>query len=186
MSNKKIKALFLDRDGVINIDHGFVCRKEQFEFIEGVFEACKKFQTKGYKIFVVTNQSGIARGYYTINQFEKLTHWMCEQFSFNGVHITAVYYCPHHPSSGYYPYVQVCKCRKPSPGMLIQAIEKYNIDPSLSIMVGDSISDMQAAFAAGVGFRVLIQSEKPLNSEYAMTVTVAHKSLYACSMDISQ
>jgi D-glycero-D-manno-heptose 1,7-bisphosphate phosphatase len=178
----KCKALFLDRDGVINIDHGYVSCSAQFDFIEGVFKACKNFQTKGYKIIVVTNQSGIALGYYTTNEFDQLTNWMCEQFAAHGVDITAVYYCPHHPNNGYAPYVQECQCRKPSPGMLLQAIAEHDIDPTLSIMVGDKVCDIQAADAAGVGERVLIQSGQPFSIKDVAQAKAIYPSLYAFSL----
>lgn len=163
----KSKALFLDRDGVINVDHGYVSTPDQFEFIDGVFEACQHFQAQGYTLIVVTNQSGIARGFYTPQQFETLTQWMCQQFAAHGVHITAVYHCPHHPTHGNAPYVQDCACRKPAPGMLLQAIAEHGIDPARSIMVGDKAADMQAAAAAGVGFKVLVNTGQPFSPQDA-------------------
>jgi len=175
------KALFLDRDGVINIDHGYVSKPEQFEFVQGVFEACQYFQDQGYKLMVVTNQSGIARGYYTPEQFEQLTQWMCQQFAAHGVHITAVYHCPHHPTKGQAPYVQVCNCRKPAPGMLLQAIAEHHIDPRHSIMVGDKGADMQAAAAAGVGHKILVQSGQPFSSQEAAWADAIWPTLHAFS-----
>lgn len=175
----KSKAIFLDRDGVINIDRGYVSTPEQFEFVEGVFEACQHFQAQGFKLIVVTNQSGIARGYYTPQHFEKLTQWMRAQFFFHGVHITAVYHCPHHPTKGYAPYVQDCQCRKPAPGMLLQAVNEYGIDPSHSIMVGDKWSDMQAAASAGVGYKVLLQSGLTYSSQHYTLADVVWPSLHA-------
>ena len=94
------KAFFLDRDGVINIDHGYVCEPESFEFAPRVFEACKRIVDEGYVIVVVTNQAGIGRGYYTEEKFAALTKWMCEQFSQHGVAITDVRFCPHHATHG--------------------------------------------------------------------------------------
>jgi heptosyltransferase I len=173
------KAVFLDRDGVINVDHGYVSTPEQFEFVDGVFEACQHFLKQGYKLVVVTNQSGIARGYYSPEQFEALTHWMLQQFSEHGVHITAVYHCPHHPTKGQAPYVQDCKCRKPAPGMLLQAIAEHGIDPAQSIMVGDKVADMQAAAAAGVGHKVLVQSGQPFSSQEAALADEVWPNLYA-------
>lgn len=173
------KAVFLDRDGVINIDHGYVSSPEQFEFVGGVFEACQQFQAHGYKLVVVTNQSGIARGYYTAAQFEVLTQWMCQQFAAHGVHITAVYHCPHHSSTGLAPYVQDCNCRKPAPGMLLQAIAEHSIDPAQSIMVGDKVADMQAAAAAGVGYKVLVQTGHPFSSQEAQWADAVWPSLHA-------
>lgn len=150
------KALFLDRDGVINVDHGYVSSPDQFEFTKGIFEACLHFQRLGYLLIVITNQSGIARGYSTEEQFNMLTAWMCHQFSDRGVRIHGVYFCPHHPDKGIAPYVQQCQCRKPGPGLILKAISDHGIDPELSIMVGDKPSDMQAAANAGVRCKILV------------------------------
>ncbi len=173
------KALFLDRDGVINVDHGYVGEPEQFKFIEGVFDACLRFQQMGYQIHVVTNQSGIARGYYSEAQFQRLTGWMREQFAAHGVHIGGVYHCPHHPTQGVAPYVQACTCRKPAPGLLLRAIGEHHIDASRSIMVGDKADDMQAAASAGVGLRILVQSGQSFSPEDARTAHAVWPSLDA-------
>lgn len=159
------KAAFLDRDGVINIDHGYVSQPEHFEFIDGVFAACQHLQQLGYKLIVVTNQSGIARGYYTEQDFKQLSHWMTEQFAAHQVTIDGVYFCPHHPDKGTAPYLQQCHCRKPEPGMLLTAIAEHNIDAASSIMLGDKAADMQAASAAGVGRKILVMSGQPLSDE---------------------
>ncbi len=159
------KAVFLDRDGVINIDHGYLHQPEQFDFIDGVFEACRHLQNLGYLLIVVTNQSGIARGYYTEHQFALLTSWMKQQFAAQGVKIDGVYYCPHHLEKGENPYNIDCDCRKPRPGMFNQAIREYGIDPAQSIMLGDKAADMQAAAAAGVSRKVLVLSGQALSDE---------------------
>lgn len=159
------KAAFLDRDGVINIDHGYVSSPEQFEFIDGVFDACRHLQQQGYLLIVVTNQSGIGRGYYNEQQFHALTGWMTAQFALHGVTITDVFFCPHHPVNAKPPYQVDCDCRKPAPGMLLQAIEKYQINPGQSLMLGDKKADMQAAQAAGVGRKVLVLSGQSLTEE---------------------
>lgn len=165
MSQSLRKAAFLDRDGVINIDHGYVSTPEQFEFIDGVFEACRLLQAKGYLLVVVTNQSGIGRGYYTEAQFHQLTDWMRQQFSAQGVKLDAVYFCPHHPEKALAEYQQECTCRKPHPGMLLQAMNDLNIDPLQSLMLGDKAADMQAADAAGVKRKVLVLSGQKLSLE---------------------
>ncbi|GAB57664.1 D-glycero-beta-D-manno-heptose 1,7-bisphosphate 7-phosphatase [Rheinheimera nanhaiensis] len=162
---KKRKAAFLDRDGVINVDHGYVSSAEQFEFIDGVFDACRHLQQQGYLLIVVTNQSGIGRGYYTEQQFHSLTRWMNAQFALKGVHINEVFFCPHHPVNAKPPYQTECNCRKPAPGMLLQAIEKYQIDPVQSLMLGDKKADMQAAKAAGIRRKVLVLSGQRLTEE---------------------
>ena len=115
---------------------------EQFEFIDGIFEVCNYFQKKGYMLIVVTNQSGIARGFYDQSQFNQLTSWMCAEFARHGIRIDAVYHCPHHPTKGIAPYLQICQCRKPAPGMLLKAIKEHAIDPAQSIMIGDKLSDI--------------------------------------------
>lgn len=139
------KALFLDRDGVINKEINYLHKIEDFEFIEGIFDLCRYFQEKGYLIIVVTNQSGIARGYYSHEQFDILTSWMTEEFAKNNIIVDKVYYCPHHPDiSG------VCECRKPDIGMFIEAQKEFDIDLKNSIMVGDNERDIEAALKAGV------------------------------------
>jgi len=123
-----MKALFLDRDGIINVDHGYVHKIKDFEFVEGIFELCQKAQANGYSIFVITNQAGIARGYYQVDDFNILTKWMMDKFRNNGIEIIEVFYCPHHFDNGVNEFKIDCECRKPKPGMLIAARDKYNID----------------------------------------------------------
>ena len=139
------KALFLDRDGVVNIEKEYLYKKEDFEFIEGIFELCRHYQALGYLIFIVTNQSGIARKFYTEEDFAKLTQWMLATFEKEGIHIAKVYHCPHHPDiSG------ICKCRKPKPGMLREAAEAFDVDLENSIMIGDKERDIEAGINAGL------------------------------------
>ncbi len=148
-------ALFLDRDGVINIDHGYVYKKENFEFIEGIFELCRTAKRLGYLIFVITNQAGIGRGYYTEQDFLNLTDWMCGVFNENGVFIDKVYFCPSHPEHGLGRYKIDSPYRKPGPGMFLQAAEEFGIDLIRTVLVGDKETDMQAGIAAGVGCNLL-------------------------------
>jgi D-glycero-D-manno-heptose 1,7-bisphosphate phosphatase len=157
-------AVFLDRDGVINVDHGYVSRPEQFEFIEGIFEACQLFAALGYTLIVVTNQSGIGRGYYSEADFHQLTEWMVQRFADHGVKIAGVYWCPHHPVNASGAYQRECNCRKPAPGMLLQAAAEHGIDLARSLMLGDKAADMQAAAAAGVGHKVLVLSGQSLSA----------------------
>jgi len=147
------RALFLDRDGVINHDSGYTSSTENFQFIDGIFDLCRAAKQLGYLIIVVTNQAGIGRGYYTEADFLKLTEWMCEQFEAESAPITEVFYCPYHPEYGVGDYKKESFDRKPNPGMILQAAEKYNIDLAHSIMIGDNDSDMQAASKAGIGIR---------------------------------
>ena len=142
---EKNKALFLDRDGVINIEKNYLYKIDDFEFIEGIFDLCRHYQELGHLIFVVTNQSGIARGYYNISDFDILTSWMLNQFKLKNITISKVYYCPHHPDIS-----STCSCRKPKPGMILQAQREYNIDLNNSILIGDKESDIDAAIDAGI------------------------------------
>ncbi len=145
MINKLQKTLFLDRDGVINIEKSYLYKIEDFEFIEGIFELCRYYQDLGYLIIVVTNQSGIARKYYSEDDFNKLTLWMIEKFSQNNIEISKVYYCPHYPDiSG------ECSCRKPKSGMFLEAQKEFKIDMQNSIMIGDKERDIEAGLNAGI------------------------------------
>ncbi|NKF52623.1 D-glycero-beta-D-manno-heptose 1,7-bisphosphate 7-phosphatase [Shewanella sp. WXL01] len=159
------KAVFLDRDGVINVDHGYVHKVDDFEYIEGVFEACLAFKKLGYKIVVVTNQSGIARGKYTEDDFHTLTEWMDWNFADKGVDLDGIYYCPHHPEKGIGEYKQDCDCRKPKPGMLNTAARFLKIDMSQSVMVGDKADDMRAGKAAGVPTNILVRTGKEVKQD---------------------
>jgi len=151
---QKKPALFLDRDGVINIEKNYLHKKEGFEFIDGIFALCQSYVAKDYYIVVVTNQSGIARGYYSEADFSNLTAWMIDSFANHDIKINQVYHCPHHPDiSG------ECECRKPKPGMLLQAANDFNIDLENSVLVGDSERDIQAAYAAGLKETYLFTSE---------------------------
>ena len=139
------RALFLDRDGVINKEINYLYRKEDFIFIDGIFKICKFYQKLGFVLIVVTNQAGIAKGYYSENDYNKLTEWMIAEFSKKGVAIGKVYHCPHFPE-----ITGECMCRKPNPGMLLQAKVEFNIDLPNSILIGDKQSDFDAASNAGI------------------------------------
>lgn len=152
------KALFLDRDGVINVDHGYVHKIKDFQFVEGIFELCQQARLKGYMVVVVTNQAGIGRGYYTERDFLDLTAWMKKQFANKGVYIDAVYFSPFHPEHGVGEYRQDTLCRKPNPGMLIRAAREHGIDLKQSVFIGDKDSDMEAGQRAGVGHLVLFSA----------------------------
>lgn len=139
------KALFLDRDGVINVEKNYVFRIEDFEFIGGIFELCHKFIDEGFLIFVVTNQAGIARGFYSVEDFLKLTDWMIDQFKKNRIELKKVYFCPHHPD-----ITISCACRKPNPGMILQAAKEFELELSQCVLIGDKESDLQAGRNAGI------------------------------------
>jgi D-glycero-D-manno-heptose 1,7-bisphosphate phosphatase len=159
------KALFLDRDGVINVEKNYLYKIEDFEFIEGIIELCLCFQSLGYKIIVVTNQSGIARKYYNESDFLELTAWMKNTFTSFGIFITSVYFCPHYPDiSG------ACECRKPNPGMLIQAQKDYNLDLSSSIIIGDKERDIEAGINAGLKETYLYDSSHTVKNSKATKI----------------
>ena len=150
------KTIFLDRDGVINKEVNYLHKIDDFEFIEGIFEACDYLQSIGYSIIIVTNQSGIARNYYKDEDFNILTDWMLEEFKKNNIDILDIYYCPHGPNS-------ICKCRKPKPGMLLEAKIKHNIDMKNSWMIGDKEVDIKAANDAGIKNTILVRSGHKIN-----------------------
>ncbi|WP_449246858.1 D-glycero-alpha-D-manno-heptose-1,7-bisphosphate 7-phosphatase [Desulfarculus baarsii] len=152
---KRCKALFLDRDGVINIDIGYVFIPQDFVFIDGIFELCLAAVKKDYLLIVVTNQAGIGRGYYTEADFHHATKWMREAFAKNGIGISGVYFCPFHPEYGLGKYKLDAACRKPSPGMILQAALEHNINLQNSMLIGDKPSDIEAGKEAGVGRNVL-------------------------------
>jgi D-glycero-D-manno-heptose 1,7-bisphosphate phosphatase len=139
------RALFIDRDGVINVDKVHVFLKEDFEFSEGIFDLCRKFIDNGYIIIVITNQAGIAKGLYSEDDFFKLTDWMIRQFRKRGIVISKVYFCPHHPD-----VTGNCLCRKPNPGMILQAAKEFNLDIAECVLIGDKQTDLQSGRNAGI------------------------------------
>jgi D-glycero-D-manno-heptose 1,7-bisphosphate phosphatase len=145
------KALFLDRDGVINKEKDYLYKIKDFEFIDGVFETCRYFQEKKYLIVIITNQAGIARGKYTDKDYQILTTWMLNEFKKNAINITGVFHCPHHPE-----FSGKCLCRKPMPKLIKDSAKKFDIDLSQSILVGDKDSDIGAGINAGINANYLI------------------------------
>jgi D-glycero-D-manno-heptose 1,7-bisphosphate phosphatase len=151
-----IKTIFLDRDGVINKETGYLHKIEDFQFINGVFEACQHYELLGYKIVIVTNQSGISRGYYSEDDFRNITDWMITQFNKNNIQILDTFHCPHSP-------ISKCDCRKPKPGMLLEAKKKYNINMLESWMIGDKETDITAAISSGINNTILVKSGHKIN-----------------------
>ena len=155
------RALFLDRDGVINVNRGYVHNIDNFEFTDGIFEVTRAAHSFGYKLIVITNQSGIGRGYYSEKQFLKLTEWMCKQFLNEGAPIEKVYFSPFHPTKGIGKYKKNDLSRKPHPGMIYQAQRDINLNLKNSILIGDNVSDIQAGMAAGLGLNILFRQKRP-------------------------
>ncbi len=143
-------AAFLDRDGVLNRDLGYVWRREDFHWLPGAERAVKRLNDAGYLVFVVSNQAGVARGLYRSEDVEALHRWVNGELGKSDAHIDAFYYCPHHPSEGQGAYRVACDCRKPAPGMLLRAMREWPVDRAASFMIGDKDIDMAAASAAGV------------------------------------
>ena len=173
------KALFLDRDGVINVDHGYVYKLEDFQFIDGIFDLCRYAFSKGYLIFVVTNQAGIGRGYYSEADFNFLTQWMSEEFLAQDVLISKVYYSPFHPKHGLGKYKKHDESRKPMPGMIHQAVREFGIDLSESTLIGDKGTDILAGQNAGVRTNILynesseVRPDSTLNCHFVSTLNEA-------------
>ncbi len=157
----KAPALFLDRDGVVNREIGYLSKPEQVEFVSGIFELCRSAQVIGYKLIIITNQSGIARELYSEADFHSLMGWIHEQFAQQGIQLSGYYFCPHHPEHGIGRYRKDCPDRKPQPGMLLQAARDHGIDLGQSMLIGDRCSDIQAGAAAGVGRLVLLAGTEP-------------------------
>jgi len=152
-------ALFLDRDGVINVDRGYIHRLDQFEFVPGIFELARFWTNELHRsIVVITNQSGIGRSYFDECAYEDLTRWMCERFEAEHTAIARVYHCPYHPLHGIGEYRRDHPWRKPNPGMILQAVSDLDLDPVQSAILGDKISDIEAGAAAGIGLRILVAS----------------------------
>ena len=149
-------ALFLDRDGVINVDHAYVYRIADFEFIPGIFDLVRTARALQMRVVVVTNQAGIGRGLYSEADFAALTAWMCERFAEQGAAINRVYHCPTHPTEGKGAYRIDSPMRKPHPGMLLAARDALGLDMPGSAMLGDKVGDLEAGLAAGVGLNLLL------------------------------
>jgi len=148
------KALFLDRDGVVNVEKNYLHKIEDFELMDGIIDVCRHYEANGYLIIIVTNQSGISRGFYTEDDFKRLSTWMVEYFKSLGVTITHIYHCPHHENID-----GQCDCRKPEPGMFLEAQRDFDIDMKHSVMIGDNERDIEAAIRAGITTNILLSAE---------------------------
>ena len=177
------KAAFLDRDGVINIDHGYVYKWDNFNFCEGAIEGMKNLLSCDFKIVVITNQSGIARGIFNEEEYLMLTKRYVKHLEMHGIEITAIYHCPHHPDFSAFPNNK-CNCRKPNPGLFNKAIRNFNFSLDKSVAIGDKERDLEAAKRAGIKRRFMINDGGKLfsnNDEIYL-----HKSLLDCSIYIKK
>ena len=173
---KLTPAIFFDRDGVLNEDKGYVGRWEDFVFAKDSLKALQKLQSLNYKFVIVTNQSGIARGYYTEDDYQKLTIKYTSYLKQNGVNFDGIYHCPHHPI-----FNLDCDCRKPKPGMINRAARELKIDLSKSIMIGDNDTDMMSGFNAGINSLFLINNSKEINLNHASKKINYSKNLLDCA-----
>ena len=155
------RALFLDRDGVVNEEVGYLHHSDHVRFVEGIFPLCRTAQRLGYKLIVVTNQAGIGRGFYTLEQYQVLTEWIVTQFAGQGIALDDVLFCPYHPVHGLGEYKREHEDRKPSPGMLLRAARTHDLDLTQSILVGDRCSDIAAANTAMLRQAFLIAGTEP-------------------------
>ena len=152
------KTIFLDRDGVINKETNYLYKIKDFVFIDGVFKSCLYLQDLGYKIIIITNQSGIGRGYYGESDYKKITDWMIEEFNKRNINILDVFHCPHHPEEN-------CSCRKPKPGMFLMAEKKYGLKLKESWLIGDNHRDIEAANKANIVNTILVKSGHKIDEE---------------------
>jgi D-glycero-D-manno-heptose 1,7-bisphosphate phosphatase len=172
------RAAFLDRDGVVNRERGYVSRIADFDFVPGVLPAARALRERGFALVIVTNQSGIGRGLYGPGEYKTLTDWMRGEFAAAGAPIAGVYHCPHHPTEAVGGYRRDCDCRKPAPGMLLTAARELQLDLKQAVLFGDRASDLQAAQAAGVPVRVLLGTDGATEPAWPATAGLA-TSCYA-------
>ncbi|HEU5295709.1 MAG TPA: D-glycero-beta-D-manno-heptose 1,7-bisphosphate 7-phosphatase [Burkholderiaceae bacterium] len=175
------RAVFLDRDGVINVDRGYTHRVDDFQFVAGSAEAMRQLQSAGWRLVVVTNQSGIARGLYSSDDYERFTAHLRTQLQTCGVHLDAVLHCPHLPNATVAAYRLACDCRKPAPGMLLRAARELSLDLAASAIVGDRLSDVEAGRAAGVGRCLLVRSGHPIDPQDAHLADAVFDDLAAAA-----
>ena len=159
-NNRPQPALFLDRDGVINIDKGYVHLIKYFDFFQDIFRIIRSANKMNYLVIIVTNQAGIGRGYYSISQFEEVTNWMIKKLDEKDAKIDGLYFSPFHPKNGIGKFLKNEDTRKPGSGMFLEACQDFKIDIDNSIMVGDKISDLVASSSFGIKKNYLFNSSK--------------------------
>ena len=182
------KAILLDRDGTINVEKDYLYRIEDFEFIPGVIDALRILQEAEFKLIIITNQSGIARGYYSLQDYERLNAWMMGELKKHRINITAAYFCPHHPEATIIQYRVRCSCRKPNLGLFEQAVRDYDLDLNQCFAVGDELRDCSICESTGCHGFLIADNEKPeiiqqakageiRNVEYALNLRAAAEQI---------
>jgi D-glycero-D-manno-heptose 1,7-bisphosphate phosphatase len=183
MPTDKIKVAFLDRDGVINKEVNYLYKIEDFEYTDSCIEGLKNLQILGYEIIIITNQAGIAKGYYSVEEYQLLTKWYINDLNSKGISILDVLYCPHHQNGVIEELSIVCSCRKPKPGMLIDSQFQYNIDMVKSFLIGDKETDIIAAENAGVAKTYLVSSGHELTDQEKKKYSV-YSNLFEVSLSL--
>lgn len=178
------RAAFIDRDGVINEERGYVHRAEDFVLLPGAAHGLRELQDAGYLLVVISNQSGIGRGLYTESDYQALTEYMQRELAVHGIRLAAIEHCPHLPEALLPEYRGVCSCRKPAPGMVDRAARSLGIDLAQSVLVGDRLSDVQAGRAAGVGRCFLVRSGRPLTAEDVAGADGVYADLATCAREL--
>lgn len=172
------KAVFLDRDGVINIEKEYLYEIEEFEFIDGLFDCLKKLQENGFLLFIITNQSGIARGYYTCDDFKRLNSWMIDKFDEKGIKISQVEFCPHGPDDN-------CSCRKPKTGMIDNILKNHCVDLENSWLVGDKVSDIKCAMNANIKNTIQVKTGHNFDEKNSPATYICQSIKDVCKIIIS-
>lgn len=180
----KAKAAFIDRDGVINEERGYVHRIDDFVLLPNVVEGLKLLIQAGYLLIMVTNQAGIARGYYDQAAMDLLHNHLHKQLARYDVKFEAIYFCPHHPQGHVKSLAIKCDCRKPSPGMLFQAAKDFNLDLAASVLIGDKVSDILAGKRAGVGFTAIVESGHKLDQLASLEADLVAADLFSAAQQL--
>tara|TARA_Y100000589_G_C27104857_1_gene609636 strand:- start:8 stop:562 length:555 start_codon:yes stop_codon:yes gene_type:complete len=176
MKEISYKAVFLDRDGIINKDFSYVFEKKNFIFNEGIFDLLRIFEKNKFLIFIITNQSGIARGIYSEKQYHQITDYYKSILKSLGIRISGIFHCPHHPDFSRDPFSN-CNCRKPKPGLFFKVQKEYKINMVESIAIGDSLRDLEAAYLSGIKKRIFINS----TSMESSFITMHFKTVKDCT-----
>ena len=179
------RAVFLDRDGVICAERGYLHRREDFAFVPGALDGLRLLAQQGYLLTVVTNQSGIARGYFTQDDYADLTRHMVAELDRAGIRLAGIRHCPHLPDAKLAAYRLACPCRKPAPGMVLHLAQALGVDLAASVLVGDKVSDIEAGRSAGVGRCMLVRTGHALRAADEALADGVHDDLHACARAIT-